>query len=215
MTTKQIDPRIKKHLETPTLITNASKNALKINSDFLTFEKCSVLIHVLIPEKGKTKPLPFLTKFLIGHPGTSIETGRDEYGYVTSDTFDLFIVRQNSNGWQLTMSNHEGRWLYPFLNIPDRTKPGWHQFAIVWDRTKPLLTFYIHGKNGGSVSTSNLQFWPSQLGKTVSIGATFNPQEDSFYDGTYIETELAHLWIVPDFLTTDHPTILNHRQLKF
>jgi hypothetical protein len=215
MISDQADPRIDKYMEVPTLITKASRNALRISSDFLRLNKCSLLLHVLMPKKEKTESPPYLTKFLIGHLGTSIETGRDEHGFDTTNSLDLFCIRYLTNRWQLTMSNHNGRWLYPFLEIRDRARPGWHQFILAWDKTKPLLIFIIHGRDGESVSTSDLQFWPEQLDKTVSIGATYNTEGDTYNDGTYIETQLAHLWIIPDFLNTDHPIVLKHRQLAF
>ena len=210
MTTEYTGPQIEKHLAIPTLITSSESNALLIRSDFLALEKCSVLLHVLVPKKGKEKPDPYLARFLIGHSGTSVETGRDERGFITTDTLDIFGIRYTSRGWQLIMSNHAGRWLYPFLAIPDRTKPGWRQFLLAWDKTGPLLTFEIRGRDGGRATSSVLQFWPEQINEKVSIGAMYNQGENAFVESTFMETQLAHLWIVPDFLTNEHPLALQH-----
>ena len=181
-------------------ISSERKNQLKINANFLGWEECTILIHVLVSkEKSGIRYAP-KNKYILGHRTVPDEKEINRFG----------IRYSQSSKWQLIISNNKGTTKY--ITVPDGLGQNeeWRQFMVAWNRNIPELNFYIdRGRRGSESSTSFINNWPQKISDNVSVGAWPSAYADSF-----VETKLAHLWICNKFLAQDNPLVIEHYQLK-
>lgn len=200
-TTEKTPPvRVREYLEDPLMVLSSRKNQKRIESDFLTFERATLLMWVRVPPVGQALRDSPSHRYLVAH-----NTGEKEpkEGYYRNQ----FSLRHSSRRgrWELTLSNdnaeyHEG------LFIGDGLEEGWHHFMISWDHKKPLIRLHIDADAGGSsVSTSYLPNFPTKLAGNVSIGSW-----TSDWAGHYAETMIARVWVVNSALSVADEIVKEH-----
>lgn len=190
-------PTNERHLlEDPLWISSVRKNQQKINSDFLGWDQCTLMIWVLVPKRGNSLRNAPDNRYLLAHQTEGI-----------SDFNRFALLYSSSNRWEVQFSNNKAE--SNQLRIDDGLDQGWHHFLIAWDRTRPDLVFLIDGRVGGSDrSKSYLPCWPERLGDFITVGAWV-----SAYDTSYCETNLFGLWILDRFLEPTDPIVKEHLDL--
>jgi hypothetical protein len=175
------------YLETPTRITHTRHNRLKINSGFLDWVQCSIMLWVLVPPKEEGLRLTKgRSRYILAHQLGGWDRGKNEWR-------NLFSLRYRGTGdstiWEVAISNDIARRLAPRMSLPDRLTPGWHLFLIRWDSSKPEISFWIDGDAGGNVISQKFQdTWPKKLTNVVTVGAF--SEADIEYENSYCETAM-------------------------
>lgn len=187
----------------PRLISSDKKNQRKIDSQFLFWEKCTIMMWVLVPPEGEGLRDSPDYRFLLGH-----HTGRIEDRYAYYNQFSLH--RNSENAWEVTFSNNEGEYTSSPLLIADRLDTGWHHFLVAWDRSShnSELVFAIDGGRRNDISKST-DCWPERLEDKVCVGAWMND-----WHGNYCETKLYQLLIFDDFLEVTDSATKKHLKQK-
>jgi len=197
----------RRYLQEPLEISAQAKNRLKIESDFLLWAQCTILLWVYVPPKGKGLRNSPSNKYLLAHH--TGEANRENWTY-----YNQFVLRHTSvrERWEVQFSNGKKPPQYPdeYLTIGDGLEVGWHQFMIAWDNEKPKLTFTIDGGKGGNdLSTSYRPFWVEELDEKVTVGAWVTD-----WEGHYCETKLFQLLILDNFLDVTDSIVKEHLKLK-
>jgi hypothetical protein len=191
--------------EEPYLITANSKNRSRIPSDFIHWDKCTIMLWVLVPPQGerlRNSP-PEHSRYIIAH-----QTGK--WNYERIEWTNLFALRYAQNKWQVAISNNQAERVSPTISIPDGLTPDWHHFLITWNRPKSELYFCIDGKpNRFAQSLSN---WTTTLASEVTIGTW--GADDEEYNNRYCETQLFNLVIVKEYLKPSDIPAMEHFNLK-
>lgn len=193
------------YLETPNRVTFPRHNRLRINSEFLDWSQCSIMLWVLVPPKGEglRAPKGGKSRYILGHQRGGWEASKYEW----HNLFSLrYRVAEEGAIWEVAISNDEARRLSPRMTRPDSLDSGWHLFLIRWDSSKPEISFWIDGDAGGNVISQRFQgTWPRKLASTVTVGA-FSVNGDEHQD-TYCETQLCRLVIINRFLEISDPLV--------
>ncbi|MBP9503276.1 MAG: hypothetical protein KBF17_14035 [Candidatus Promineofilum sp.] len=188
-------------MQDPLLITASKKNRLKIDSSFLLWEQCTLLLWVLVPPLGQgLRDSPSNRYLCAHHTGSADEKG--------NRFFNQFSIRHTvvRERWEVTVSNNQGAYSSHPLKVPDALESGWHHFLIAWDRSEAKAVFLIDGGGGGSdLSRSIISSWPDRLSEKLTVGAW-----DSDYDGHYCETKLAHMVLIDSYLDSIDPIVKDH-----
>ena len=190
-------------IDEPVLITAEDKNRIRIESDFLLWKKCTILIWVYVPPKGEGLRNSPSNKYIFGHiTGTA-----DEKNYLY---YNQFCLRHSSSRdrWEVQFSNAKSEYPDKYLIIGDGLNTGWHQFVITWDSQKISLMIDA-GKGGSDLSNSYLEYWPSKAGHNVTVGGWAID-----WDGHYCETRLAHLWISQSYSDSSSKIVKAHYDLR-
>lgn len=200
----------RKYLSEPIEILSRTKNRIRIDSDFLLWEKCTIVLWVYVQPQGEGLRNSPDHRYLIAHNTGEIKVEGEKWPRY----FNQFALRHASTRgkWELKFSNAKAPpEYYPNgLIIGDGLLEGWHQFVISWNHDKPKIMLFIDGgKSGQDLSTSYLPYWPKEIDQNITIGAWTND-----YSGHYCETRLAHIWIVDEFLEEDNIVIKEHLKLK-
>jgi hypothetical protein len=166
-----------RELQESVFITSGSKNHLRIQSDFLSWNLCTIMLWVFVPELGQDLRNAPNNRYLLAHQtDQKLESNR-------------FALRYSKNNvWEVQFSNDKAN---PHtLKIADSLSPGWHHFFISWDRRNSNLMFRIDGGSRGSEQSKTFVIYtPERLSDTVTVGAWAFPYEDS-----YCDTKLGELW---------------------
>jgi hypothetical protein len=182
-------------------------NRFPINSDFLDWEKATVLLWVKIPPLGQGLRDNKSNKYILAH-----NTGVDhERGWPYNNRFSLgrFL---DPGYWAVTISrNNAEEEKEQTLGFDDHLEPGWHQFMISWDRSKKNMEFIIDGSftKKEFAPKDMLNHWPVQLTGKVYVGAWTTDWENF-----YCDTFLYLLEIFDDFLDTDSKEVKEHKRKK-
>jgi len=196
------------YFDKPLLISYASRNRLKINSGFINWEQCTIMIWVLVTPKGeKLRESPEdYARYLLAH-----QTG--SWNSTMTQWVNLFALRYAQGRWQVALSNNKAEGLSPSISVEDGLASGWHHFLVTWSRAKSELSFWIDGdEHGSKVSQSFHSHWPEKLSDEVTVGAWTMDGED--YSNRYCETQLYRLLIVPQFLKPSDPLAKGHLRLR-
>jgi len=182
-------------------ISNSNKNQQQIDSKFLTWDRCTILIWVYIPQVGINLRNAPDNRYLLSHHTGDAKDGKN---------YNAFHFRYSSmNRWEVIYSNDKAEYQENRLFIDDGLEHGWHQFIISWDRLKPEIVFLIDGGNKGlNRSVSFLPFWPQKRSDNVTVGAWV-----SAYPSSYCETKLASLWIYDGFFDSNDTTFCQHQEI--
>lgn len=189
----------------PTWISSERRNQVPISSEFLKYDRCTILFNILLPSKGEGLRTAPHNKYVVAH----------RFGKVGENDVNVFGVKYSMrNCWEITFSNNKGENVKKYLRIVDGQEPGWHQFVISWDRNKPEIQFQIIGISNNSRWADRLENylnnWPERFDESALIGcwASQTPYADS-----YIETKIANFWICNDYLGINHSIVQEHRRL--
>lgn len=195
---------LRKPLQEVLAISSKNSNRLRIASDFLFWEKCTIVMWVDVPPKGTALRNAPNNRYLLAHNTGVASTGTDHYN-------NQFCLRYSLHGtWEIACSNGKADYLPRPISIADGLEPGWHHFLIAWDRRNPQLVMHIDGSRGGSaISTSCFDYWPENRSDEVSVGAW-----TSEWAGHYCETRLAEIWITDDMLSSTDLAIKEHQKRK-
>jgi len=188
-------------------ITYGSQKQEKVNASFLGYDECTLLIHVLVSKENtgiraprSSDPNNLKTtntlRYILGHREISENKEINRFG----------LRYSGGKKWEAIFSNSKNDTCH--LSRNDGLEPGWHQFMIAWSKKKPQIDFLI---DGGSTETSTtfLDRWPQHFADTVSVGMW-----KSSDPGSYVDTRLAHLWIVNKYLIPSDPIVENHKRLQ-
>lgn len=191
-------------LDEPVLITAKNQNRCRVESDFLLWSQCTILIWVYVPPKGEGLRNSPSNKYIFGHiTGTA-----DEQNYLY---YNQFCLRHSSprGRWEVQFSNEKAKYPDKYLVIGDGLATGWHQFVITWDSHAEKIAFMIDaGKNGSDLSNSYIDYWPSKVGYNVTVGGWAID-----WDGHFCETQLGHLWIAKKYSEATSEIVKAHYDL--
>lgn len=190
------------------LITAKAANAFEIESDFLRWSQCTIMLWLFVPPKGRRLRDSPHNCYILAH-----NTGKvDEEIYFNQFGFRHCSGRGRMGRWEIQFSNNQAEYPERYLTATDGLKRGWHHFLIAWDdEVRRKLTLVIDlGKGGGSVSKSYLPYWPEKLAETVCVGA-WDPGD---WEGYYCETRLFQLWILDHYLELTDKLVTKHFALK-
>lgn len=195
-----------RYLQEPSEILAEKKNRLKIESNFLHWPQCTILLWVYVPPKGQGLRNSPTNRYIIAHQTGEASNQKDRF-------YNQFVLRHSSKRerWEVQVSNGKAEYPNSSLGIGDGLEVGWHQFMIAWDNEKPKLTFAIDkGKGGTELWTSYRSFWPDTLGEKATVGAWTS----DYWAGHYCETKLYQLWILDSFLEPTDSIVNEHFKLK-
>jgi hypothetical protein len=188
--------QIEKHLENAPLITCKEQKHEKINSNFLNYDECTILINVLVPNENTGLRNTKTQRYILGHRET-----------VNGKEINKFALRYSSNKkWEVIFSNAMDNLCS--MERTDGLRPGWHQFMITWDKSQPQLDFRID-QGSRETSITFLENWPEHLAETVCVGAWKSSDDDSF-----AEAKLADLWIINKYMGSNAQDVIEHRRLR-
>jgi hypothetical protein len=188
--------QIEKHLEHAPLITCKGQKHEQINSYFLNYDECTILINVWVPKQNTGIRNTKTERYIFGHRETVNDKEVNRFG----------LRYANNRCWEVIFSNRIDDSCC--VSRGDGLQVGWHQFMITWDKSKPQLDFLID-QGSRETSISFLENWPEHLGETVCVGAWTSSDDDSF-----AETKLADLWIVNKHLRSSDSLVTEHRRLR-
>ena len=205
ITPKDSDIEVLKCFDDPTWISSERKNQVPISSEFLKYDRCTILFNVLLPLKGEGLRNAPHNKYLIAH----------RFGKAGDQDANVFGVKYSGrNTWEITFSNNKGENVKRYLRIADELENGWHQFVISWNRNKPEILFQIIGISNNSKWTDRLENylnnWPEKFDQSAFVGCW---SSQTPYADSYIETKIANFWICNDYLGINHPIVIDHRKL--
>lgn len=193
LSSERISTVVRQFADRSRYISYVRKNPLKIDANFLRLDRCTIMIWVLVPEKGvDLRDAPHY-RYLIAHkfPGEG-----------DANRFSLRYSPENK--WEVVISNNKDQ--SKILEIDDGLSPGWHHFLIAWDRAEPKLEFFIdRGSGGNDLSGTYLSYWPDIIGDLVTIGAWVDT-----YPGSFCDTKLFGLWILDKYLEHTDPLVDDH-----
>jgi hypothetical protein len=195
------EPKIDQYLERSSWISSTRRNELRIGSDFLLWDQCTLMLWVLVPPLGAgLRDAPHY-RYLVAH-----HTGDAE----DLQNYNAFALRYTpDHHWEVVFSNNKAQYAAEALRIDDRLEPGWHHFLITWDRLKPELLFLIdRGRRGGNRSEIFLAYWPERLSENAVLGAWMPAYEES-----YCDTKLWHVWICDRYVRPTDPIAEGHFRL--
>jgi len=188
-------------LDEPVSISSSRKNQLRIDGDFLLWEKCTIMLWVLVPPKGEGLRKAPNNRYILAHNTGQVDDG--DY----SRYYNQFCLRYSlKNQWQVVFSNDKGKYEGSNPTIDDGLVPGWHHFLISWDISRPKLLFAIDGlKSGSDIMTTSFSGWPQKISGKISVGAWTTD-----YAGHYCETKLFHLVVVDKYLEQTDSLVKEH-----
>jgi len=202
---KQFEELIKRsYLDEPLLISFAKKNRLKIPSDFLYWQQCTIMMWVLVPPRGQgLRDSPSNRYLLAHHTG---KTNSENHTY-----FNHFSLEHSAGRvWRVRFSNDKAEYPNPPLLIQDGLDPGWHQFLIAWDRSEPKIVFLIDaGRSGNDYLTSFSKNWPERLADNLTVGTWVIDMECH-----NSEAKLFKLSIFDRFLESTDSAVKTHFLLR-
>jgi len=191
------------YLDDSLFVSSEKLNPLKISADFLLWPKCTVMLWVWVPPKGKGLRDSPNNRYLFAHHTGKTDDDRDAYK-------NQFVLRhsRSHNRWEFLTSNGSAEYGNS-LNAKDGLEPGWHHFLIAWDRPRSKTIFLIDGASGGSdVSNVSFRHWPEE-GDKLFVGTWV-----SEWEGHFCETKLLQLRIFDDFLTGNDTPVQEQLLLK-
>lgn len=180
-------------------ISSTKRNHQHVNSSFLDWEQCILMLWVLVPPSGQGLRNALHFRYLLAHQTNDPQE---------SQNYNMFSLRYTpDNNWEVTFTNNRAEYPPEPLRIRDGLQPGWHRFLISWNRSKPEIVFRIdEGQGGDSRSSSYLPYWLKNRADSVIIGAWVSQYEDS-----YCETTLYKLWICDRPLESLSSVLKRHR----
>lgn len=189
--------------EKPLKITADRKNKFPIPSDFLQWEKCTIIFWANIPPKGKGIRCKDTYRYFISHYTDIVNP---EQGWPYYNRFSVGYTPQES--WLLGVSSSTSD--EKFLWIDDGLDPGWHQFYISWDRSQPIVEIAIDdGEGGKQFSSEMLSAWPDKLAEKVWLGSWATN-----WEGGYCETELFKTVIYKQYFPLGSNVVKLHASKK-
>ena len=187
--------------DAPVFIGSNSNRIFYIPSDFILWEKCTIMLWVLVSPYGDGIRKDSYSSYLLAHH--TGKTGDKKY-------YNQFSLRYSPDYqlWVLMISNQNATY-YSHISIPDdpSLSPAWHHFMISWDRSEDKILFCIDGGKQIEVVQQAFPFnyWPMESFSRVSVGSWLSPFIENFCD-----TELYNMTISNDFLTPDDELVKNH-----
>lgn len=215
MKKQQLDIRFKYKIEPiytdkPVLITAKNANKKTISSEFIFWDKCSILIWVKIPKQNEGIRNSPANKYVLAHHNGAVNNKDSHTQY-----FNEFTLRHDtSNHWNISVSDSNANYIDK-ISLPDNLNEGWHHFFITWDKIKKDLVFQIRTITSdlkeSQVFPDRFKFWTEYTNeeKSVTVGAY-----QSNYAGHYCETELFNLTIYNSFLTDKDSQFKDHISRK-
>ncbi len=188
----------------PQLITSTNRSRLKIESGFLLWEKCTMVMWVLVPPKGQGLRDSPSNRYLLAH-----HTGNADENSIRF--YNQFCIRHSSTRgrWEVSFSDNSAEYTSNPLAIADGLNAGWHHFMIAWDRNKPKIEFKIDDGRGGNDFANSLSNWPERIADKASVGAWM-----SEWEGHYCETQIYKFLIFDDYLESTDSAIRQHINSK-
>lgn len=181
---------------------------IRVDSVFLRWPECSILLWVDVPPKGER--LRHTTgdhsRYLLSHQRGGWNKENLQWG-------NMFSLRYSHGGqWQVVISNTEAEGLILRLGNSDPLSSGWHHFHISWDVRKQELVAWIDGGTVARVLAKSFQGnWPENFAPTVAVGAF--SMTDNDYRDYYCDTVLYKLVITPEALAPNHALVTEHRRM--
>jgi hypothetical protein len=194
-------------------------NPYRIQSDFLHWPECTLLVWVSVPENGEGLRNAPGWRYLLAH-----NTGQEPRteGEQTWRFYNLFAIRYSSchGRWVLVYSNSRAK--QGFLAIDDSLSAGWHQFSVAWNRSR--LVFRIVPREPGhevsrlyerQCNEMYLKHWPEVVSRQMFLGAWMPANADEVpYKTSYCNTRLFQLWLFPRSLEPTHRLVTEHYELQ-
>lgn len=179
------------------------KNRYPIPSEFILWEKCTILLWVYISPRGQGIRAGDGNKYLIGH---MTDVVNKEQGWPFYNRFSLGILKGDT--WSVIISSNKSQEKH--VNISDGLDPGWHQFYVSWNRSKPILDFAIDlGQSGRNFSIDIANYWPERVAENVILGSWV-----SEWKGHYSETEVYKVEIYAQYLELEDDVTRMHFKSK-
>lgn len=192
-----------KHLDAPIEISASRENRQKIESSFLLWPECSIMMWVWVPPKGQGLRDSPSNRYLLAH-----HTGEGEQ----KDSYrNQFALRHSSarSRWELQTSNGKAEYGRS-LAVKDGLEPGWHHFAMSWDRSARKQLMLVDGGDAGNdLLLNGFGHWPEQVADAVVVGGWV-----SGWHGHYCQTRICELLIFDRFLAQGDDAIRNHMRSK-
>jgi len=194
--------RALRYLDQPTLIAASKMNPVKIESSFILWSECTVMLWVLVPPKGMGLRDSPSNRYLLAH-----HTGDAEAKNAYKNQFCL--RHSGSARWEFQCSNEKAEYGRA-LTITDGLEPGWHHLMVAWDRSVLRQVFVIDGGEGGNdLSQSSFESWPQRLAAKVYVGTWV-----SEWHGHFAETKLYDLVVLNRFVTSGDLDVKEHLARK-
>jgi len=183
----------------PIFISATRNNQRRIDSDFILWEQCTLMIWVLVPPKDEGLRDAPTNRYILAHHTGRAEKGKHMY-------YNQFCLRYSRhNKWQVTFSSNEAEYPSSSPAVKDGLTRGWHHFLISWERSRPKLVLLIDGGISGSdIITSSFSSWPERTADKAIAGA--------WPSGHYCETKLFNLVIVNRYLEPTDDIVTEHLQ---
>jgi hypothetical protein len=193
---------LRRYFDEQVYISAEKRNRLGIDSDFLFWEKCTLVMWVFVPPKGQGLRDAPHNRYLLSHNTGEART------HVFLNQFALrYSLRKT---WEFECSNNNAEYPKESVVITDGLEPGWHQFLLAWDRSKPKLLFLIdEARSGSKLSSTIFKTWPERRADEVFVGTW-----TSDWEGHYSETKIFQLWITDNFLESTDSAIKEHSKHK-
>jgi len=198
--------------EKPVFITAKSKNKSTISSEFIFWDKCSILIWINIPKQNQGIRNSPTNRYILAHHNGEVKNNNKHSSYLNQFT----LRHDTSNNWNISVSDSHAKYMEKKVSLPDSLDEGWHHFFITWDKTKSDLIFQIRNVKGelkeSQSFTDRFDNWTEYTNKKNR--ATVGAFHDTDYEGHYCETELFNLTLVNAFLTEKDTQFKEHLSRK-
>lgn len=192
-----------KYLDEPLKITVTQRNRRRISSDFLLWERCTLVLWVFVSPRGEGLRRDGATsRYLLAHYTSALPT---------KSYTDFFCLRYSEKKtWEIRSADGKGSPPTKRIELTDGLPTGWHHFMIAWDKQEQILAFQINGSKGpNTLPKDAIQFLPEKAAQEVTVGGWVGDNEDS-----YCETSLFGLWMVDEYLESTHPAVKEHLSHK-
>jgi hypothetical protein len=189
-----------------TLISAGRTNAAEIQSDFVLWPECSIMLWMFVPPDNQPNSLrdKCNNRYLISHY-TGIANNENQL------YFNQFSFRYSERGtWDIQSSNDKGIYSSKYLSIKDNIEPGWHHFLIAWNGEKLIMSIDRDKTKRGEVPMNDVSScWPRNHSKTC-LGAWTRDQEIEYY----CETKIFRICLVKRYLNVADKLIEKHYAIK-
>lgn len=191
--------------KTPQLIMGEKKNRLVITSEFILWEKCTILVWIYVTPQGSGIRNAPHNRYIFGHHTGNHPTikWRDK---------NVFAMRYSlNNKWVVIFNNATADESDATLSVDDKLNTGWHHFLISWDKSKPSVNLLIdEGLSGNDLLEEAFRnHYPELRADNISVGSWPNN-----WEGHYCETQLYNLQIINEYYENLDNIIRDHIRSK-
>jgi hypothetical protein len=184
------------------------RNCRKINSEFILWDKCTIMFWIYIPPKNEGIRNSPSNRYILSHY-TGVVNPKDSY----TTFYNQFCLRHNTkNKWSIAVSNNQAEYIKP-ITLDDELLVGWHHFFVAWNTLENELKFLIRDRNGEvrieDVFDNCFDHWVEKLHNKVTVGAWQKPSECH-----YCEAKLYNFLIICEYLNERSRNFKRHLENK-